>query len=261
MRQSSQNDVEKKFSCHVPDQWKSKVRRKKRSVLEITDVEKKKEEDGITKEDLESDFGINSGKLDFFSFEKAHTIFAGTWSYCGSTSKIPESSSSVSTKNEMSLPNIRVPGALEIDPMVRKIAKGKEMSVSEGALWLLIYSAREYTTSILKHTIEKCKSINESSSDNHITNPSYKITPLDLARSLECNDNPKRINQTVASSRLGWERCIQSLDRVTPQSELASLEKSKSFNKFYINNMLQKNKMLQLLKNNILYCCKMKRRC
>ena len=55
MRQSSQNDVERRFLCHVPDQWKSKVRRKKRSVLEITEYH--------NNTDLENEFGIDSGKL------------------------------------------------------------------------------------------------------------------------------------------------------------------------------------------------------
>ena len=58
IRQSSQKDVGRSFLCHVPDQWKSKVRRKKRSVLEITD----KKNLTLTKE-LENEFGIDSGKL------------------------------------------------------------------------------------------------------------------------------------------------------------------------------------------------------
>lgn len=170
----------------------------------------------------------------------------GTWSFSGSTSKIPESASvaAISTElknsgdDESNLPNLRIPGALTIDPMIRKLAKSKEMTVSENAIWLLIYSVREYTCNILQHTITKCQSDKNDPSSSSISNDhrplvassnpnSCKITPLDLARSLECTKNntpPIKINQTLASSRLGWERCIQSLDRFTPQSDLMSLQ-------------------------------------
>ena len=75
MQQGSQIDVtEKKFSCHIPDQWKSKVRRKSKvqETSLITVEEKKKEmnssryDEVFSRKELESSYGIDSGKSHIF---------------------------------------------------------------------------------------------------------------------------------------------------------------------------------------------------
>ena len=72
MQHGSQIDIaEKKFSCHVPDQWKSKVRRKRKvQEISIAIAEKKKESKlhhGVfSRKELEFSFGIDSGMSNVF---------------------------------------------------------------------------------------------------------------------------------------------------------------------------------------------------
>jgi hypothetical protein len=58
-----------------------------------------------------------------------------------SGSEIPDSASS------------RIPGALVVDPLVRKIVQEGGMRVSENALWLLVVATKTHSQSILKNVI------------------------------------------------------------------------------------------------------------
>jgi hypothetical protein len=52
-----------------------------------------------------------------------------------------------------------LPGALTVDPLVRKLADKKNMQVSELALWLMSIAVKEHTTEILKTAIAQKESI------------------------------------------------------------------------------------------------------
>lgn len=51
------------------------------------------------------------------------------------------------------LPSSWVPGALVIDPMVRKNVENRGMRVSENAVWLLVVAVREHAKSVMKNAL------------------------------------------------------------------------------------------------------------
>ena len=56
------------------------------------------------------------------------------------------------------LPSAPVPGALAIDPVVRKVARREGLSLEEHALWLIIIATRQLTENILQQAIDIIKS-------------------------------------------------------------------------------------------------------
>ena len=81
---------------------------------------------------------------------------------------------------------LRIPGALSIEPVVRRAATSQSLEVSESAIWVLVIAAREYAMTILK----SCANIKRSSFEGkHLRVPqprphtlTYKPKPGDLAR-------------------------------------------------------------------------------
>jgi hypothetical protein len=89
----------------------------------------------------------------------------GTWTARGditlsktdcSTSIVPELVGSIQSGDlveESIFPSCRLPGALDIDPLVRKLASRSGVKVSDNAVWLIIVAVREYSSSLLKKII------------------------------------------------------------------------------------------------------------
>lgn len=65
-----------------------------------------------------------------------------------------------SMSNE-ALPSARLPGALEIDPFARKIARQTALTVSENAIWLLIIALREHSKSLITEIISNCRDLDK----------------------------------------------------------------------------------------------------
>jgi len=63
-----------------------------------------------------------------------------------------------SISNEV-LPSARLPGALEIDPFARKIARQTALTVSDNAIWLLIIAVREHSKALITETISNCRDL------------------------------------------------------------------------------------------------------
>ena len=57
----------------------------------------------------------------------------------------------------------RIPGALVIDPRVRKIADAAGMKFSENAIWLLVVALKEYTKTVLDDTLSTIKAVETGS--------------------------------------------------------------------------------------------------
>lgn len=82
--------------------------------------------------------------------------------------------------------DLRIPGALSIEPVVRRAAKSQSLEVSESAIWVLVIAAREYAMTILK----SCANIKKSSFEGkHLRVPqprphtlTYKPKPGESAR-------------------------------------------------------------------------------
>ena len=59
--------------------------------------------------------------------------------------------------------SMRIPGALVVDPRVRKIADARDMKTSEYAIWLLVVALKEFTVTVLGDTISTMKAIETGS--------------------------------------------------------------------------------------------------
>ncbi len=59
------------------------------------------------------------------------------------------------------IPSARLPGALEIDPFVRKMAQQTALTVSENAIWLLVVAVREHSKAVITETISSCKNLDK----------------------------------------------------------------------------------------------------
>ena len=57
------------------------------------------------------------------------------------------------------LPSARLPGALEIDPFVRKLVANSGMFLSEDALWMLVVAVRVHATALIKKIIATSKDL------------------------------------------------------------------------------------------------------
>lgn len=81
---------------------------------------------------------------------------------------------------------LRIPGALAIDPIIRNASKMEGIKASENAIWLVVVAAREYAKTILK----SCADIKRSASQmKHLRVPqprphtlTYKPKPGEMAR-------------------------------------------------------------------------------
>ena len=81
---------------------------------------------------------------------------------------------------------LRIPGALSIDPIVRRAAIEEALTVSESAIWVIVIATRQYAMAILK----SCAEIKKSSLEgNHLRVPQprphtlmYKPKPGDSSR-------------------------------------------------------------------------------
>lgn len=50
-------------------------------------------------------------------------------------------------------PSSRLPGALEVDPLVRKLASHSGLKVYDNTVWMLVVAAREYSSSLIKKIV------------------------------------------------------------------------------------------------------------
>jgi len=159
---------------------------------------------------------------------------------------LPASTSSWNTTNnnsfedanfEHGLPSARLPGSIEVDPLVRKLTKREGLGVSESAIWFLVVAVREYAASVLEQSITNIEAIDSGQLPElpSFSQPVYSkikgegekrkrsvntAQPLDPAK-----EKKRRIITSIdladvlssrpmagggSTSRLVWERCISA---------------------------------------------------
>eukprot|EP00984_Skeletonema_dohrnii_P008240 scaffold3025_cov112-Skeletonema_dohrnii-CCMP3373.AAC.1 len=142
---------------HIPRVWRGRTRH-----LTL------KSDDGV---ELDNNLGSNnSGLSDDWNSSFGNN--ADAWSACGNSvtiapridqdkfvaKKREEKEVEVSNEEEI-IPSCRLPGALEIDLFVKKIASDAGLTVSHDSMWLLIVAAREYASSIIGKAIDNDKNV------------------------------------------------------------------------------------------------------
>ena len=64
-------------------------------------------------------------------------------------------------EEEEVLPSARLPGALEIEPLVRKHTENSGLTASENAIWMLVVAVREHSSSLIKKVIANDKDFDD----------------------------------------------------------------------------------------------------
>eukprot|EP00985_Skeletonema_marinoi_P006409 scaffold2771_cov198-Skeletonema_marinoi.AAC.7 len=144
---------------HIPRVWRGRMRH----------LNLKSDDDGVEL-DNNNNLGSNNGLYDDWNSSVGNN--ADAWSACGNSvtiapridqdnfvaKKREEKEVEVSNEEEI-IPSCRLPGALEIDLFVKKIASDAGLTVSHDSMWLLIVAAREYASSIIGKAIDNDKSV------------------------------------------------------------------------------------------------------
>ena len=197
-------DISNSCKAHIPQNWQTK------DVL-IDDFERLQ---------LNKNFGLKSG----------------TWSVCGDdliTNQVAPSNviqpSLVATircgetVDEEIIPSARLPGALEIEPMIRKLTTHSGIHATDNAIWMLVVAIREYSSSLIKKIIANDKDLDEGYSPqlpNHFQTSLACQHLLENATTDEDDAKKKKIdemrviNSTSLSHVLG-ENPASSSSRLT----------------------------------------------
>ena len=61
--------------------------------------------------------------------------------------------------NDEVLPSARLPGALEVEPLVRKLTTNSGLTASDNAVWMLLVAIREHSSSIIRKVIANDKDL------------------------------------------------------------------------------------------------------
>jgi len=196
-------DIPASCKAHIPQNWQTK--------------------DGLIDDSerlqLNKNFGLKSG----------------TWSVCGNdliTNQVAPSNviqpSLVATIRcgdtvEEIIPSARLPGALEIEPMIRKLTTHSGIHATDNAIWMLVVAVREYSSSLIKKIIANDKDLDEGYSPqlpNHFQTSlacqhllEYATTDEDDAKKKKI-DERRVINSTSLSHVLG-ENPASSSSRLT----------------------------------------------
>jgi len=149
------------FLNHIPRHWSNKITEIRNAVVEheqvepyLLEIEKQREMLSEQINNLKSSFSTESG----------------LWAKCDTSQQlkppplcdIDADISLASNYRPSLLPSAPVPGALAIDPVIRKVARREDLSLEEHALWLIIIATRQLTENILQQAIDIIKSNEEA---------------------------------------------------------------------------------------------------
>jgi len=203
MAEALMTDISASCKAHIPHNWQSKNG--------IDDFERLQ---------LNKNFGLKSG----------------TWSVCGNdliTNQVapnnviqPSLVATIrcgDTIDEEIIPSARLPGALEIEPMIRKLTTHSGIHATDNAIWMLVVAVREYLSSVIKKIIANDKDLDEGYSPqlpNHFQTSLACQHLLENATTDEDDAKKKKIderrviNSTSLSHVLG-ENPASSSSRLT----------------------------------------------
>ena len=268
LKQSLQTVVPKKrFQSHIPRTWDSLIELLMREHgKDIQGAEKPLvntktpfKEGGIFKKDssytakFEEVFGTQAGLSTGVGSDESvllnlqTSLFKQNW----------DQSNRASDKDQY-----RLPGLLEIEPIVEKLAKKDKIVVSGSALGLMTVAIRNYISGILKNAItlaeEQLEEKTQTNTDENTINPdkrgdtlakSKSISSFDLMRSLSYK--PKKgyqLPSTRIKSRIAWERCVSGVSpesRHTKRTKVAEIQQKLNDSILSPNLKLQENLILK----------------
>ncbi len=125
------------ISPHLPVQWRERISR----IVE-------KQSDSSTKRQVNTVLSIPT-----FLSKSTESVYREAWDH-HQTDRKPSGNESRREKTllapKLEVASSNIPGALMVDPLVRKIADDTEMEVSELAVWMMVVAVKEHATNILK---------------------------------------------------------------------------------------------------------------
>lgn len=159
---------------------------------------------------------------------------------------------------ELSRRSSSLPGAVLVDPFVRGVVRDDGLKVSEPAVWLLVVAVREYVRSLLQDSISTLSSVSTDQSlmaiefsqsaigsgnlnkgkseeiqgsekgpaEQLTGNKRRRITPLDIAMSLDGSRMCREGSLAGSVDHVGYERCYSSFTgkRLSLPPELHSMQ-------------------------------------
>ena len=144
---------------------------------------------------------------------------AGTWTAC--RNKIPITKTDSSNEihpnlvgsihsgdhaEDIFLPSARLPGALQIEPLVRKHVAHSGLTASENATWMLVVAVREYSYALITKIM---------SNDKDFGNGHAPRVPNHFQTSLACprvsSENSENHNTSVVEENNAGKRVINSI--------------------------------------------------
>lgn len=116
----------------------------------------------------------------------------------------PASAIEQSTENRPEMESMRVPGALIIDPQVRKLADSHGLKVTEHAVWLLTVAVKEFATSFISKVLSTKEAVTMGRVPPHLTRQFVVSHRLGVERSNEASkaDEPCNSKKVIDSSDL-----------------------------------------------------------
>lgn len=119
--------------------------------------------------------------------------------------------------------SMRIPGAIIVDPHVRKLADSTGMMASENAIWLLVVAVKEFTKSLLENTLSTVKSV-----DAGQVPPRLMMRPLVLSKKRSLSEKDESSKPMQIATHLTPTNCITSFDLHTVIANLPTSARSLS---------------------------------
>lgn len=154
----------------------------------------------------------------FYSNTYLHFCNAVTWTACGneiafartelSNEVRPNLVSSIRSDDvadDFVIPSARLPGALQIEPHVRKNAGNSGLKASEYAIWMLVVAVREHASALIKRIIANDKDLADGYAPPV---PNYCQTII--AFSPVSSDNMENLAKNVVEENTSGRRFINS---------------------------------------------------
>ena len=227
MAGAMRTNIPSSCSTHIPQQWETKpVRRQTNDKLQKIGTEE------MLVDDIDRDDNAQDRKSEL---QQLNTYFGRTadiWTASGGeANNALLRSGSVSNdqsiqpsvvgstplgefEDEAILPSARLPGALVIEPMVRKHAVNAGLTASERAVWMLVVAAKEYSASLIKTAIANDKDFTDGCAPPQL--PAHYQTSLACLQRklLTSSENDKGDSSKVDNSAMkgdgGKKRVITS---------------------------------------------------
>ncbi|KAL3800902.1 hypothetical protein ACHAW5_009912 [Stephanodiscus triporus] len=156
MASALRTDAPARLSNHIPQHWKTKST--KSIADQLNDGDAMEQVDWRDrKSDLRlwrSDFGPQSGT---WSACVNEITFAKTDSSNDIDLNLVSSTHSGVLAEQVFLPSARLPGALQIEPLVRKHTSHSGLTASENAIWMLVVAVREHSFALIKKIMSNDK--------------------------------------------------------------------------------------------------------